>query len=73
MYPCIKSKLTQYVSPGQTAVWAKIRDIFDVFLNSFCEQTTNAREDMFTSTDASIPPDSKYVRNFYVTFLVRES
>ena len=29
--PCIKSKPTQYVSPGQTAVWAKIRDIFDVF------------------------------------------
>ena len=42
------------------------------FLNSFCEQTTNAREDIFTSTDAFISLDSKYVRNLYVTFLVRE-
>ena len=39
------------------------------FVNSFCEQTSNAREDIFTSTDAFIPPDFKYVRNFYVVFL----
>ena len=46
---------------------------FQRFVNSFCGQTTNANEDIFTSTDASIPLDSNYVRHIYMAFLVQET
>ena len=52
--------------------WAKFAT-FSTFLNSFHEQNTNAMEDIFTSTDASIPLDSNYGRHIYVAFLVQES
>ena len=35
-------------------------------MNSYCEKTTNTREDILISSIASIPLVSEYVSNFYM-------
>ena len=37
-------------------------------MSSYCEKTTNIREDILISSHASIPLVSEYVSNFFVCF-----